>query len=337
MQEVNISFLHSSVVARKELHFPINLEQLRQLFKALNVTFEDDFTLKRAILYYDFVERAHASLTTGRIKQELSRVGGGYQKVEPALTKSGLLTNLCSILDEYIVSAVNADLQQSKATYGQYFESVLKSYPNSVANFLKKYLNTAQALEKIETYFEQNILTACGRILDDWGYLQGLFVDQKGSFLDQLIDIRSTGSDFHKGGQQVLLLTFGMKPPGSSVRVVYKPSDLEVDCLIIGNTQAVNIFRPNFQQASLMEILNGLIKTYANQALIQFPTYKFCPSLPVHNFSVMRLADFPYAIRMDTSSFWNTMASTPFWKTMERVYVSTRCLVNWPLLPARFP
>ncbi len=258
----------------------MNLEQLRQLFKALNVTFEDDFMLKRAILYYDFVERAHTSLTTGRIKQELSRVGGGYQKVEPALTKPGLLTDLCNILDEYIVDAVNADLQQSKATYGQYFESVLKNYPNSVANFLKKYPNTAQALVKINTYFEQNILTACGRILNDWGYLQGMFVDQKGNFLDQLIDIRSTGSDFHKGGQQVLLLTFSTKPAGPSVRIVYKPSDLEVDCLITVNTQAVNIFRPDFQQASLMELLNGLVKTYANQALIQFPTYKILPISP---------------------------------------------------------
>ncbi|MEO8970378.1 MAG: DUF4135 domain-containing protein, partial [Ktedonobacteraceae bacterium] len=263
----------------------MDLEQLRQLFKALNVTFEDDFTLKRAILYYDFVQRTYASLTTGRIKQELSRIRDGFQRVEPALTKPGLLTDLCNILDEYLVSAVNTDLQQSKATYGQYFESLFKDYPNSVVSFLKKYPNTAQALTKINTYFEQNIFTACERILNDWSYLQGTFVDQKDSFLDQLTDIHSTGSDFHKGGQQVLLLTFSTKPARTEparppVRIVYKPSDLEVDCLIIGNTQAVNNFRPNFQQASLMEILNGLIKTSANQVLMQFPTYKILPIYP---------------------------------------------------------
>lgn len=258
----------------------MNLEQLKQLFKAMNVTFKDDFTLKRAILYYEFVERIHASLTTGKIKQELSRISGGYQKVEPALTKSGLLTGLCKILDEYFVPAVNSDLRRYGATYGQYFESVFKSYPDSVATFLNVYPNTTQALAKISAYFEQNILTACKRILDDWSYLQGMFVDQKSSFLDQLIDIRSTGSDFHKGGQQVLLLTFSTKPAGPPLRIVYKPSDLEVDCLIIGNTQAVNIFRPNFQQASLMELLNELIKTRADLALNQFPTYKILPISP---------------------------------------------------------
>src|SRR5947199_9599793 len=107
-----------------------------------------------------------------------------------------------------------------------------------------------------------------------------MFVEQKGSCLDQLIDIRSTGSEFHNGGQQVLVVAFSTKPAGPPLRIVYKPSDLEVDCLIIGNTQAVNIFRPNFQQASLMELLNNLIKTRADLALNQFPTYKILPISP---------------------------------------------------------
>src|SRR5205085_100685 len=113
--------------------------------------------------------------------------------------------------------------------------------PRSIENFLDVYPNSGQALVQLTAYFQQNVLTACKRVLDDWGYLQGMFVSQKNSFLDKLVGIRSTGSDFHKGGQQVLILTFSTTT-GERLPIVYKPSDLEVDCLITGDTKAVNVF-----------------------------------------------------------------------------------------------
>jgi len=44
--------------------------------------------------------------------------------------------------------------------------------------------------------------------------------------------LKFTGSDFHKGGKQVLILRFDDK--GTEKKVVYKPSSLEVDALLFG-------------------------------------------------------------------------------------------------------
>ncbi len=256
----------------------MTLEKLRELYRAMNVTFKDDATLQRAILYYDQVQSIDQSLPE-IIKPELKGILGGYEKVEQAITRSSLLTSLCSILDDYIVPIINDSLKKSRLTYGQYFQDIFDHYPNSASTVLSNYPNTHRALGKIATYFQTNILTACKRVVNDWGYLQGTFVEQKGNFLDKLIDIQATGSDFHKGGQQVLILTFRTTSSAKPLRIVYKPSDLEVDCLIAGNTEAVNFFRPHFQQASLMEILNGFVKQY-QLALEEFPTYKILPIYP---------------------------------------------------------
>ena len=102
----------------------------------------------------------------------------------------------------------------------------------------------------------------------------------KYGYFNKLIDIQSTGSDFHKGGQQVLILTFSLHGYGliPDCRLVYKPSDLEVDCLLIGDSQAVNDHsQRRFQDASLMEILNKLIEQNPTYALQPFPTYKILP------------------------------------------------------------
>ena len=107
----------------------MKLEELRDLYKALNVTFKDDLTLKRAIIYYQFVKDTYDSLTTGTIKKELSKIANGYERVAPAFTQPDLLQGLCKILDEYIVSAVNAALKQSKMTYGAYFTGMFQAFP----------------------------------------------------------------------------------------------------------------------------------------------------------------------------------------------------------------
>src|SRR6266568_4712618 len=166
----------------------MTLEKLRELYRAMNVTFKDDATLQRAILYYDQVQSIDQSLPE-IIKPELKGILGGYEKVEQAITRSSLLTSLCSILDDYIVPIINDSLKKSRLTYGQYFQDIFDHYPNSASTVLSNYPNTHRALGKIATYFQTNILTACKRVVNDWGYLQGTFVEQKGNFLDKLIDI----------------------------------------------------------------------------------------------------------------------------------------------------
>jgi hypothetical protein len=82
------------------------------------------------------------------------------------------------------------------------------------------------------------------------------------------VEIKTTGNDFHKGGKQVLILTFSLVDAHGDRgrgRVVYKPSAVEIDCRIVGDSAVVNGIRPKgtlpgsveyTQPASLTEIIN---------------------------------------------------------------------------------
>ena len=240
----------------------LKLDQLRTSYQKMHVSFEDDFVLKRASIYYDTIAAIYNFFFQDDAKQQLNQVTqGGYAKVGPAFNSPRLLTSLCHLLDEHTVEVVNAELNRTHYSYGKYFEDFFQRYPKSRNDILDQYLNLYQVFTKSTAYFRNNILLACIRVLTDWQDLERMFVSQKDQVLDQLIEIESTGSDFHKGGQQVLILTFSTKPSGNPLRIVYKPSDMEVDCLIMGNTDALaNANLANFQQESLMELLQ-LMKT----------------------------------------------------------------------------
>jgi hypothetical protein len=256
----------------------MKLDELKNLYKNLNVTFKDDLTLKRAILYYKFVKATYDFLTSDSVKQELNKIiENGYEKVTPALTQSPLLKGLCKILDKYTVPAVNTALLQANTTYGDYFTNLFQN-SDAVDTFLNTHTLVNAALTTLSKSFQQNILTACKRVLKDWKLLDEMF--PKLNYLANLSEIQSTGSDFHKGGQQVLILKFNLKFSGQ-LQIVYKPSDLEVDCLIIGDSQAVNhVLGSKFQDSSLMEILNKLIGQHPDCGLQPFPTYKMLPINP---------------------------------------------------------
>ena len=257
----------------------MDLTQLKAEFAALNVTFPDDFMAKRAVIYLEQVKLAFHAISPGGALSTALR--GNYAKVKPALLRPNMLLGLCKILDKYIIASVNAELNANGEKYGVFCTALMAGAPGTVTAFLGKYRLTDQAILKILTHFIANIQLACERITNDWTTIQITFADN--AFLNELIEIQTTGSDFHKGGEQVLLLTFSTQPAGGraaavpNLRVVYKPSDLEVDCLLIGNSAAVNRLRhPAFQAASLMEILNTLIAP----PLVPFPTYKIMPLFP---------------------------------------------------------
>jgi hypothetical protein len=259
----------------------LKLDQLRTSYQKMHVSFEDDFVLKRASIYYDTIAAIYNFFFQDDAKQQLNQVTqGGYAKVGPAFNSPRLLTSLCHLLDEHTVEVVNAELNRTHYSYGKYFEDFFQRYPKSRNDILDQYLNLYQVFTKSTAYFRNNILLACIRVLTDWQDLERMFVSQKDQVLDQLIEIESTGSDFHKGGQQVLILTFSTKPSGNPLRIVYKPSDMEVDCLIMGNTDALaNANLANFQQESLMELLQ-LMKTPPDVPPYEFPTYKILPRNP---------------------------------------------------------
>ena len=257
----------------------MNLEKLRAEYQKMNVRFKDDFELKRALIYYGAVTDASQFFVADTAKQALDKTPGGYEKVKSALSSSQLLTGLCHLLDEPTIEIVNAELAQRKP-YGTYFEELFKGYPNSIDTFLGKYSNLKKIFALIKQHFQDNILLACTRVLSDWPALEAMFLEEKGQKLEELTEITSTGSDFHKGGQQVLILTFRTNLVNKPLRIVYKPSDLEVDCLIMGKTEALTkAGLADFQTESLMEIL-WLMKPPADVPPDDFPRYKILPRNP---------------------------------------------------------
>jgi hypothetical protein len=168
------------------------------------------------------------------------------------------------------------------------FDPVDATYVNKVNAFLDQYPTTRDALTRLTANFQSNISLACQRIAADRGMIERFFAPDYPRFrLGWLARIRSTGSDFHKGGRQVLILTFGASYQSQHGRwalsgpfqLVYKPSDVEIDCLVAGDSSAINAVVPNFQAQSLFEIFNALVEregaTVPNA--LPLPTYKVLP------------------------------------------------------------
>ena len=124
----------------------------------------------------------------------------------------------------------------------------------------KQFPRTYAALDTVTTNFQNCILMACKRITNDWELI-GQMLSNAGAVGKakeekptlRLTHIQTTGSDFHKGGQQTLILTF-LKQVGDispeKIKLVYKPGNVELDSRIIGKSG---------DTTSLMGILNAAI------------------------------------------------------------------------------
>ncbi len=252
----------------------------------------------RASLYLAQLQAAETFFTTTLAQPLPIGLGAGYAFVQTALQSPELLNSLALSLDLWVGPAVQQHIEANNfanyAAYQNYFNNnilnlVNATYNVNVAAFYVQYPITANAVQRITANFQANIREACERIIADRVNIQNLFIDQfPGLTLDSLKAIKSTGSDFHKGGKQVLILTFatswwwGYIPWWSDLKVVYKPTDLEVDCLLVGNTAAVNnaIGGPAFQAHSLAEIFNARGAANPPAGFEALPTYRILPRNP---------------------------------------------------------
>jgi hypothetical protein len=281
---------------------------LQQLITEINKLGVKPKEVLRASLYIDYLFEAQTYFKTtlaGTVGS--GGLGPDYPFVETAVQSASLLQGLADILDFYLAEAVALDLKRVFAnppgkgwTYRQYFENVIlnadaQTYKQNVADFMLRYHTAAYALDKLFLNFKRNIRQACQRIIADQDLLTKFYADlyEDNFSILYLKNIKSTGSDFHKGGKQVLILTFRIvhivdygppitfAPSVEDLKVVYKPSDLEADCLIIGDSAAVNRVVPNFMAASLCEIYNKRLKIIksGNPQFTGEPlnTYRFLP------------------------------------------------------------
>jgi hypothetical protein len=280
-----------------------------------NVTPPDDPL--RACLYLQHIRDTYDYFHTelaGPVGQGDGLGAADYAFVETALQDPELLNSFCKVLDDFLCPAIQAHLLTNN--YNQlpnfrtyYVNNFLNAnYVANVTGFFNTYVVTRDLLIHLAQNFRRNILEACQRILLDRPEIARTFAPP-GTRLQGLQKIKSTGSDFHKGGKQVLILTFWVHNlisvshtqvpiSWSYFNLIYKPSDIETDCLIVGDSAAVNaIHPPQFQAKSLFEILNDGI-TAARQAnpnlsLELLPTYKILPI----NYTSNQAVGYPLNIR----------------------------------------
>jgi hypothetical protein len=153
------------------------------------------------------------------------------------------------------------DTVTTRVAYTRYFDWYIDPKDvgggkSGVKAFYERYPLLLHAVQKVTGHHQDNIRLACQRVTKDWSTIQAAFF--AGFAIGELSKIETTGSDFHKGGKQVLILTFSLDKPPYSGRVVYKPSPVEIDCRIVGNSQIVNTYKPQGyrQDTSLTELIN---------------------------------------------------------------------------------
>jgi hypothetical protein len=283
---------------------------------ALGVTlaFEDDpvanaaeLTLQRqyrAALYIRRLEDVHRFLTdplapggpAGPVAPGQNGLGPDYPFAQAAFVNGQLLNGLAESLDTWTATAVDlainaAPLVNNPTPYegwftSQIYDPVIGNFDARVAAFFVTYPLTDDALTRIVASFQNNVATAARRIVTDRAAIAALFADlhHPGLTLNALTEIRATGSDFHKGGRQVLILTFTVPAsngwgPDSELKVVYKPADMEIDCLVAGNSAAVNAAIPGapFLANSLVELFNAEAAAHPVAGLEPLPTYRILP------------------------------------------------------------
>jgi hypothetical protein len=277
----------------------MDINQLRALLKQLGVkppeeipanmkaVFDLNYEL-RASLYIPHLLDTQTFFTTTMAQVAPNGLGADYEFVRTAVTSSNLINELAHTLDLFVAPAVERAREQANVnTFQAYFNNQIlnANYDNNVTTFLNTFPITDHALLRITGNFQRNIREACTRIIQDKAALVRLYNDQYPYLtLKRLKEIKSTGSDFHKGGKQVLILTFSVSYVGrypmldDVLKVVYKPSDVEVDCLLIGNSAAVTRADPNCNiNESLTEIVNDLIDPGNNPAFETLPTYRILP------------------------------------------------------------
>ncbi|MEL7114142.1 MAG: DUF4135 domain-containing protein [Pseudomonadota bacterium] len=277
----------------------MDTSELSAAIKALNIKPIDPY---RASLYLDYLQATKDYLhTTLNAALPTGISTDAYAYCKSALRSSNLLQELANILDALVAPAVGRDLKLAFASndwdYFQYFQNRIlgASYNANVTAFRARFPISADGLRLATQNFQTNLHSACQRIFADRAMLQSLFEDQFDDdfTLSALVNIKSTGSDFHKGGKQVLILTFSasdehpfspVKPPAErhfNHKVVYKPSDVEADCLLAGNSSAVNrALNTQFMANSLFEIYNARCAAYKTA----HPTF---PGLPVNTYRIL--------------------------------------------------
>jgi len=163
-----------------------------------------------------------------------------YVKLSPA--KEGELQGVLGDTEElgrFDPGAGPARKRTHSDAYAYYCEKIL-SPARGVDHFLSRNPKVGSLLDRSTSNFTGNVRECLSRLRADKYVLERVFLD--GGAITSLSGITHTGSDSHNGGKQVLFLDLGyknQKGKSDEKRIVYKPSDVEIDYLIAGSNTPV--------------------------------------------------------------------------------------------------
>lgn len=223
--------------------------------------------------------RLYAQFYDVALKEAISKL----EIKDPIKTEalSSLYENLAKVLDKVVMNFINTDLKKYRERKGiqinklseQEMSTLFDEYLNSFStggtfSFFKKnnfkqiltkqYPAIEEMINQICLNFTQNTNQAFSRIVDDLELLEKNFL--QGMSNPYLSKIISTGSDFHKQGQQVLILVF-TDDNEKQRKIVYKPSSVLADAMIVGDLKKLSEIDPDYKnQKSMSEIINESAK-----------------------------------------------------------------------------
>lgn len=262
----------------------------------------------RALFYVGYLE------FTANAMIELS----AEEKIQRAVLDVELLSSLADILDSYLLPLLIAEINTYdiyEMTAQEAYEGVLKEKPGDL---LKQYPLVETMFRRVTKNFNDNIALACKRILVDWDTLTAYFFP--GRKILWLSKIASSGSDFHKGGKQVLFLTFDAvslkqkkeeqkediksisidvpkhdisildKLETEPLKVVYKPADLERDFRVVCSWAALSEVYGSLPSSAAKSDLKAIFNTSTDHGSlfdllrkvtkVELPSYKILPRNP---------------------------------------------------------
>lgn len=330
-----------------------------------------------------------------RVYDELSLASHDSRFVT-ALHDRRLPESFAVLVDQYITSGVAADLRlcrrrlyESKPVFpvdiSHFFQGYASGESNMEANedthgrayqnyfdwlirrsvvqdgreipgreaFFRRNPRTEQALDTLERHFTKNIIEMIARLNEDWELLERFFFEKRP---ERLTGIESAGSDFHRGGKQVLILTFRLAD-GEFRKLVYKPGDIEIDCYLVGMIEGLpqnirdllnrglskdkqNIGSDTIERTdpdrseyflvkrSMSELLNG----ERGEAL--FPVYRILPRFPGSLFQDVTINDEEYFPAHRPYGYMEYLTHTPDDFTVTDEKDKTRFYSAWGALTA---
>jgi hypothetical protein len=261
-----------------------------------------------------------------------------YVKLSPA--KEGELQGVLGDTEElgrFDPGAGPARKRTHSDAYAYYCEKIL-SPARGVDHFLSRNPKVGSLLDRSTSNFTGNVRECLSRLRADKYVLERVFLD--GGAITSLSGITHTGSDSHNGGKQVLFLDLGyknQKGKSDEKRIVYKPSDVEIDYLIAGSNTPVlrQVLEEKhsdagfpLQHESLFELLDRTISGQSTAASPNarraaqptskvcannwpFPCTRSCPAIREAGCLRERKTSFPSRLPTGTSSSWSTNPACP--------------------------